>query len=102
MKKNKLKKNCIVCKESIHPKRLEILPHAVKCVKCSNTNKKAGVIVMKGEGDHTYLETIIIEHEDYIKYQKLENKLKDVEKLFTPETDDEEIVEEEDDNELEY
>ena len=50
---------------------------------------------MKGEGDHTYLETIIIEHEDYIKYQKLENKLKDVEKLFTPETDDEEIVEEE-------
>ena len=38
-------KKCNACGEEIHPKRLEILPSATQCVKCSTTGKKAGVTV---------------------------------------------------------
>lgn len=67
-------KKCIQCGEEIHPKRLEILPNATRCVACSNTKQKAGITVTKGEGDHTYNETIIMDHDDYVRYQELENK----------------------------
>jgi len=63
-------KKCISCGEKIHPKRLEILPNATRCVACSTTNKKAGISVMKGEGDHTYVETIIMEQDEFLKYQE--------------------------------
>lgn len=65
-------KKCIACGEEIHPKRLEILPNAIKCVACSTTSRKAGVNVMKGEGDHTYVETIIMERDEFLKYQEAE------------------------------
>ncbi len=67
-------KKCITCGEEIHPKRLEILPNAVKCVLCSNTKQKAGITITKGEGDHTYNDIVIMDHDDYIRYQEIENK----------------------------
>lgn len=67
-------KKCIICGEEIHPKRLEILPNTLKCVACSNTSRKAGITVMKGEGDHTYTETIIMERDEFLKYQEAELK----------------------------
>lgn len=67
-------KKCIVCGEEIHPKRLEILPNTLKCVACSNTSRKAGITVMKGEGDHTYTETIIMEQDEFLRYQEAELK----------------------------
>jgi hypothetical protein len=69
-------KKCISCGEEIHPKRLEILPNTLKCVACSNTSRKAGINVMKGEGDHTYVETIIMERDEYLRYQEAEFKAK--------------------------
>jgi hypothetical protein len=71
----KNKKLCTGCNEPIHPKRLEILPTTTRCVSCSNTNKKAGITVTKGKGDHTYTETIVLEHEDFVEYKKIEAKL---------------------------
>jgi RNA polymerase-binding transcription factor DksA len=65
---------CIHCNEEIHPKRLEILPNAKTCVACSTTQKKGGLTVMKGTGDHTWIETIPMEHDDYQKIVKAENK----------------------------
>lgn len=65
-------KKCVSCKEPIHPKRLEILPNTTKCVSCSTTGKKGGVTVTKGEGDHTYNETIIMEPEEFKKFQEME------------------------------
>ena len=65
---------CIHCGEEIHPKRLEILPLAKTCVVCSTTGKKGGLTVMKGTGDHTWVEIIPIEHEDYQKLIKEESK----------------------------
>jgi hypothetical protein len=85
-------KNCILCGEEIHPKRLEILPYANKCVKCSDTKPKSGITITKGKGDHTYTETIIMEHNEYIKYKEIEFKIKGERKddgSFLNEEDDE-------------
>jgi len=65
-------KKCVNCKEPIHPKRLEILPNTTKCVSCSTTGKKGGITVTKGEGDHTYNETIIMEPDEFRKFQEME------------------------------
>jgi hypothetical protein len=91
-------KKCIQCGEEIHPKRLEILPSATRCVSCSNTKQKAGITVTKGEGDHTYNETVIMDHDDYVRYQELENKAfgKREDTITHPDDDDEEEVTESD------
>lgn len=70
-----VKKNCKFCSEPIHPKRLEILPTADSCVKCSTTGKKAGITVTKGTGDHTYNEIVIMEPEEFDKYNQLVKNL---------------------------
>jgi len=68
-------KNCVVCEQPIHPKRLEILPKTKTCVECSSSEKKAGVTIMQGTGDHTYVETIIMEASEYRRYMEAENKI---------------------------
>lgn len=97
-----MEKICTGCNQPIHPKRLEILPTATQCVACSTTGKKAGITVTKGEGDHTYNETIILEHEDFIKYQEIEFKTKGnrPDDITHPDdfVEEEEIEEEEDEN----
>lgn len=65
-------KNCINCRKPIHPKRLEILPNTNRCVSCSTAKPKGGVVIMRGEGDHTYTETVIMEHDEYVKFQEME------------------------------
>jgi hypothetical protein len=70
-----MNKLCISCNEPIHPKRLEIIPNAVKCVSCSTTSKKAAITITKGEGDHTYNETIIMERDEFNRLQELEYKI---------------------------
>lgn len=67
-------KLCVGCKQPIHPKRLEILPSATRCVACSTASKKAGITITKGEGDHTYTETVIMEHDEFVKYKEAEAK----------------------------
>ena len=86
-------RKCNACGEEIHPKRLEILPNAVACVSCSTTGKKAGVSVVLGEGDHTYNEIVIMEPEEFRKFQEMEAILAG--KPF----DDEETPEDVDDEE---
>lgn len=63
---------CKSCGEEIHPGRLKALPTATTCVECSTTGRKAGVTVTLGEGDHTYNEIIIMEHDEFIKYIEVE------------------------------
>jgi hypothetical protein len=90
-------KKCISCGEEIHPKRLEILPSATRCVACSNTKQKAGITVTKGEGDHTYNETIIMEHDEYVKFKESETKAKRVDEIVHPDDFEEEEEEIEND-----
>ena len=95
-------RKCNTCGGEIHPKRLEILPDTYQCVSCSTTGKKAGVTITVGEGDHTYNEIVIMDREDYIKYQETERKLygKREDDLTHPD-EVEETEEEEIENELE-
>jgi hypothetical protein len=90
----KVMRKCVICKEEINPKRLEILPNAVKCVSCSTTGKKAGVSVVLGEGDHTFNEIVIMEPEEYDQFQELELRLNGPRKDDVPNPD--EAIEEED------
>ena len=69
-------KNCVKCGDVIPEGRLKALPGAKTCVSCSGVQKKGTVTVMKGEGDHTWIETIHLEHEDYKAYVEAENKLR--------------------------
>jgi hypothetical protein len=70
-----MNKLCVGCNTPIHPKRLEIFPSAIKCVACSTTGKKAAITVTKGEGDHTYNETVIMDREEFNKIQEMEFKI---------------------------
>lgn len=56
-----MEKKCKGCGEPIHPKRLELVPTTMCCVKCSTTGRKGGVNITVGEGDHTYNDIIITE-----------------------------------------
>ena len=68
--------NCIKCGETIPEGRLKALPGAKTCVNCSGVKMKGVVTVMKGEGDHTWIETIHLDHEDHQKYMEQEHKTK--------------------------
>jgi hypothetical protein len=66
---------CLGCGEAIHPKRLEILPGTKFCVKCSDTGRKRGVTVQRGEGDHSYTDVVIMEEKQFIQYIVSEGKI---------------------------
>jgi hypothetical protein len=77
-------RHCTGCGEQIHPKRLEIMPNTTRCVACSTVQKKGAVTIMKGEGDHTWIETIHLEHDDFVKYMEAEKKIKHASELDSP------------------
>jgi hypothetical protein len=95
-------KKCNACGEEIHPKRLEILPTATQCVKCSTTGKKAGVTVTVGEGDHTYNDVVIMDRETFNEYKELERRLygKRSDDIDHPEIEEEVVVKEGEEEEL--
>lgn len=56
--------NCKICGESIGELRLKALPTTKHCIKCSPVQKKGGITIQLGEGDHTYNEVIIMEADE--------------------------------------
>lgn len=62
---------CIKCKEEINPLRIKALPSAKTCVECSTTGAKRGVSMMYGEKDHTWTDMVIMNPEEYDKFEKL-------------------------------
>jgi hypothetical protein len=68
-------RKCLKCKEVINPLRLKALPTAKTCVECSTTGAKRGVPMMYGEKDHTYTDIIIMEPDEFDRFEKL-NKQK--------------------------
>ena len=64
------------CGVQIPEARLKILPNTHTCVNCSDVQTKKPVIVQRGQGDHTYTETVVLDHEEYVKYVEEENKFK--------------------------
>tara|TARA_Y100000296_G_C5080984_1_gene209933 strand:- start:248 stop:517 length:270 start_codon:yes stop_codon:yes gene_type:complete len=68
--------DCVKCGNEIPPKRLEILPGTKTCVNCSTESAKRGVPIMKGKGDHTWVDLEIMDQEQYEIYQELNNPKK--------------------------
>jgi hypothetical protein len=79
IKTNEMK--CIKCKNEIPPKRLEILPGTKTCVNCSTATPKRGVPIMKGKGDHTWVELGIMDQEDFEKFERTYNSKGGFDKL---------------------
>lgn len=57
---------CIKCREEIPAGRLKALPGATTCVNCSSSKMKRSITVTKGEGEDTYNDLIIVDHETYV------------------------------------
>ena len=66
--------NCIKCNIKIPPKRLEILPGTKTCVNCSTESPKRGVTVMRGSGDHTWVDLEVLTQEQFEAFEKLEKE----------------------------
>jgi hypothetical protein len=67
-------RNCVYCKQEINPLRIKALPTAKTCVDCSTTGAKRGVPMMFGEKDHTWTDMVIMEPEEFDKFEKLNNQ----------------------------
>jgi len=65
---------CVKCRQEINPLRLKALPSAKTCVDCSTTGAKRGVPMMYGEKDHTWTDMVIMEPEEYDRFEKLNNQ----------------------------
>lgn len=68
--------NCVKCNKIIPPKRLEILPDTKTCVNCSTASPKRGVPVMRGSGDHTWVDLEIMTQDQYEEFEKFGKELK--------------------------
>jgi len=68
-------RKCIKCREAINPLRLKALPTAKTCVECSTTGAKRGVPMMYGEKDHTWTDMVIMEPEEYDRFEKLNKQV---------------------------
>lgn len=64
-------RKCIRCREEINPLHLKALPTAKTCVECSTTGAKRGVPMMFGEKDHTWTDMVIMEPDEFDKFEKL-------------------------------
>jgi hypothetical protein len=67
-------RKCIRCREEINPLRLKALPTAKTCVECSTTGAKRGVPMMFGEKDHTWTDMVIMEPDEFDRFEKLNNQ----------------------------
>jgi hypothetical protein len=61
---------CVKCRQEINPLRLKALPSAKTCVDCSTTGAKRGVPMMFGEKDHTWTDMVIMEADEFDKFEK--------------------------------
>jgi hypothetical protein len=65
---------CIKCRQEINPLRIKALPSAKTCVECSTTGAKRGVPMMFGEKDHTWTDIILMEPEEFDRFEKQNNQ----------------------------
>ena len=61
--------NCVRCNKEINPLRVKALPNVKICIKCAEgtVQRKAGMSVTYGSGDHTWTETVIMDQSTYQK-----------------------------------
>ena len=82
---------CIKCKQEINPLRLKALPTAKTCVECSTTGAKRGVPMMFGEKDHTWTDMVIMEPEEFDKFEKINKQTSSFDKVEMNDDGDDDI-----------
>jgi len=65
---------CPQCGNPMPVKRRELGYHV--CVNCSTESAKRGVPVMRGTGDHTWVDLEVMTQEQFERYEEMENKTK--------------------------
>ena len=82
---------CVSCLDEMPELRLTQYGYNF-CVKCSESGNKVkpkhGIPVMMGEGDHTWIETVIMDDDQYQAYQQQENAYKNMDKSGKAEVPD--------------
>lgn len=71
-------KLCTFCGEEIHPMRLEALPTASTCVKCSQEGRKAAKLSHKVDREDVETTLEFYSAEEYKKIVEIENRYKNV------------------------
>jgi hypothetical protein len=79
---------CVKCREEINPLRLKALPTAKTCVDCSTTGAKRGMPMMFGEKDHTWTDMVIMEPEEYDRFERQNKQTVSFDKLDKTEMND--------------
>jgi hypothetical protein len=79
---------CVKCREVINPLRLKALPTSKTCVECSTTGAKRGVPMMYGEKDNTWTDMVIMEPEEYDRFEKLNKQVSSFDVLDKTEMND--------------
>ena len=65
---------CPKCGSPMPVKRRELGYHV--CVNCSTESPKRGIPVMRGSGDHTWVDLEVMTQEQFERYEEMENKTK--------------------------
>ena len=65
---------CPQCGGPMPVKRRELGYHV--CVNCSTVSAKRGIPVMRGTGDHTWVDLEVMTQEQFERYEEMENKTK--------------------------
>ena len=65
---------CPQCGWPMPVKRRELGYHV--CVNCSTVSAKRGIPVMRGTGDHTWVDLEVMTQEQFERYEEMENKTK--------------------------
>lgn len=82
---------CVKCKQEINPLRLKALPTAKTCVECSTTGAKRGVPMMFGEKDHTWTDMVIMEPDEFDKFEKINKQTSSFDKVEMNDDGDDDI-----------
>lgn len=66
--------DCPKCEDQMPLKRKELGYNV--CVKCSTVSAKRGIPVMRGSGDHTWVDLEVMTQEQFERFEEMENKTK--------------------------
>ena len=81
-------KKCIICKEIINPLRIKALPTTKTCVECSTTGAKRGMPVMFGDKDNTWVDMVMMDSDEFDKFEKANKKKPRFDKIEDLDSDD--------------
>jgi hypothetical protein len=65
---------CVKCQEVINPLRIKALPNTKTCVECSTTGAKRGMPIMFGDKDNTWVDIVLMDEDEFEKFEQVKNK----------------------------